>query len=184
MYIFHTTEWKQLPKTFILSISRPRILLSVGLSLYSKAVCRIFQLEYPCFTPALQQWHMFKLLHYARVDMTCQELMFLICKENNVFLLPVNQYILHVSALQHNCWEILCTTYTSLTSANISPVCSFYTPLVQTFPRIALPYSFHNPDISIPWAWQLQTILFLRIPPQGQLCLLRYLRCLFYLSQV
>lgn len=94
MYIFHATEWKQLPKTFILSISRPRILLSAGLSLYSKAVCRIFQLEYPCFTPALQQWHMFKLLHYARVDMTCQELMFLICKENNVFLLPVNQYIL------------------------------------------------------------------------------------------
>lgn len=128
MHIFHVTEWKQLPKAFIFQITHPP-----GLSLDSKAGCRIFQLEHPCFTPALQQWHIVKLLHYAGVHMTCQELMFLHWKENNGFLLPVNQYILHESALQHNCWEILRTTYTSLTSANISPCAAFTLHLYKFF---------------------------------------------------
>ena len=76
---------------------------------------------------------MFKLLHYAHAHVTCQELMFLICKENNGFLLPVNQYIVRMSALQHNCWETICTTYTTLTSANIFPCLAFTLYLYKLF---------------------------------------------------
>lgn len=127
---------------------------------------------------------MFKLLHYARVHMTCQELMFLICKENNGFLLLLNQYIARMSALQHNCWEIICTTYTSLTSANIFPcVCLLNSTCTNSsedsstlfVSQIRSKHTFGIAAADNP---------FWRIPQKGQLCLLRYLRCLFYLNQV